>query len=379
MAVHWIKKERDASEEGRRKRALRKYEARNAVCPKEALPHDKMWLLNIPAHLRASAAISATASFATNLAKMKAQKKGFEFDVAYRTKKGEQAAYDVEKKAVCVKNDRVMFWERCWKRVLPGDTGIKMVNMKIAFVDGAKRRVNVIPEISQDCKIKRDLSGRWFIIVPVQVTASEAQAHPKLDVISIDPGQRTFLTTYSPEGESWKFGDGTKRKMETIQRKISSIEERLKGVNDRRRKHKLRRARTRLIQRIGDMVDDMHRKVANVLCASTNVILLPQLHTKRIVEDHTLSPQDKRHLSRLGHYKFRTRLQHKAELAGVLVLNPTEEFTTKTCSACGTLKNVGAAEIYMCDSCGFVCDRDVNAARNILLKTASSFEGLNEN
>ncbi|RHZ62220.1 hypothetical protein Glove_341g17 [Diversispora epigaea] len=51
--------------------------------------------------------------------------------------------------------------------------------------------------------------------------------------------------------------------------------------------------------------------------------------------------------------------------------NCTEEYkyTSKTCGNCGFIKkNLGESKTFRCDSCDLVIDRDVNGARNILLK-----------
>ena len=48
------------------------------------------------------------------------------------------------------------------------------------------------------------------------------------------------------------------------------------------------------------------------------------------------------------------------------VIIVSEKLTTKTC---GLIKeDVGEDEIYHCSTCGLVVDRDVNAARNILIR-----------
>ena len=53
--------------------------------------------------------------------------------------------------------------------------------------------------------------------------------------------------------------------------------------------------------------------------------------------------------------------------------------SSKTCSACGTVKaKLPLAErTYKCDACGLVLDRDVNASRNLLYLAASGAERLN--
>ena len=52
----------------------------------------------------------------------------------------------------------------------------------------------------------------------------------------------------------------------------------------------------------------------------------------------------------------------------------TEEYTSQTCGHCGKTKKMGGLEVYHCDSCQIKIDRDVNGARNILLKWMSTLE-----
>jgi transposase len=45
-----------------------------------------------------------------------------------------------------------------------------------------------------------------------------------------------------------------------------------------------------------------------------------------------------------------------------------EAHTTKTCSFCGCINDVGASKIFKCKQCNHVVGRDVNAGKNILMK-----------
>jgi transposase len=63
-----------------------------------------------------------------------------------------------------------------------------------------------------------------------------------------------------------------------------------------------------------------------------------------------------------------------------MIIN-TEEYTSKTCGRCGTIgakrrirpegyiNEVGSKDIFTCNKCKLVVDRDVNGARNIYIKT----------
>jgi putative transposase len=77
--------------------------------------------------------------------------------------------------------------------------------------------------------------------------------------------------------------------------------------------------------------------------------------------------------------EIRRQLEYKASWHGVhLVVIDRWSPSSKTCSACGWIdedQNLGD-RVFICESCGLVIDRDVNAAINILheaLRTTGSF------
>ena len=70
----------------------------------------------------------------------------------------------------------------------------------------------------------------------------------------------------------------------------------------------------------------------------------------------------------ISHDKFRTILKQKALKYGSTVRIVCEGNTSKTCGACGNVKEIKNKRIYNCDNCFAIIDRDVNGARNILIK-----------
>ena len=49
-----------------------------------------------------------------------------------------------------------------------------------------------------------------------------------------------------------------------------------------------------------------------------------------------------------------------------------ESYTSCTCTNCGNMKkNLGGDEVYRCGNCKIEVDRDVNGARNILIKNTT--------
>lgn len=64
--------------------------------------------------------------------------------------------------------------------------------------------------------------------------------------------------------------------------------------------------------------------------------------------------------------QFLRVLQYKAAEQGIIVEGVPPAYTSQMCSSCGALvvKSL-STRTHCCTSCGYVADRDVNAARNI--------------
>jgi len=71
-----------------------------------------------------------------------------------------------------------------------------------------------------------------------------------------------------------------------------------------------------------------------------------------------------REISRSGWGKLVERLEDKAP-GRVERVNPA--YTSQRCSACGHVarENRESQAVFLCTACGFACNADVNAARNI--------------
>ena len=61
-------------------------------------------------------------------------------------------------------------------------------------------------------------------------------------------------------------------------------------------------------------------------------------------------------------------LTYKARLEGIRVVKEPEDYTSQTCSVCGTKcrSNRVHRGLYVCNQCGAVINADVNGAINIL-------------
>lgn len=93
-----------------------------------------------------------------------------------------------------------------------------------------------------------------------------------------------------------------------------------------------------------------------------------KLSTQCIIKGNKLSSFDKQSALALSHYTFANILKNKCEEFNKNFFHVDESYTSKTCGMCGNLYNIDKSRIYKCEQCYGVFDRDMNAARLILIK-----------
>ncbi len=130
-----------------------------------------------------------------------------------------------------------------------------------------------------------------------------------------------------------------------------------------------------MLEKIRNKVDEIHHKTAKWLCENYTAILIPKFEVSKMVKksNRKISSSVSRNMMTWAHFRFRQFLKSKAQLhAGVSVVEVNEAYTSKTCGLCGELNHaLGKSKTFVCAKCGYAADRDVNGARNILLRWLS--------
>lgn len=212
-----------------------------------------------------------------------------------------------------------------------------------------------------DCRLVIQ-SNRMFIVIPCYqpITRPENQ---RLDIVSIDPGVRTFLTFYSSEfaGKIGSYDYGRVQRLCYHLDVLISKMTKAKGKN----KYRMKRALDRLRWKIKDVITDIHCKSALFFCRNFKTVIIPVFNSSKMVKN--LHSKIARAMLTWSHYKFLHQLKSKAREYGTLILSPSEAYTSKTCSRCGEIVSIGTKKKLKC-KCGVVIDRDYNGARNILFR-----------
>jgi putative transposase len=203
---------------------------------------------------------------------------------------------------------------------------------------------------------KREADG-WYVVCSCD-RGDVAVAPSTNPVVGIDLGLKAFLATAEDESvPPPKFYRAAQRKRRRAQRHLSR---RQKG-SQRRQKAQARVAR--LHQHIGNQCRDWHHKTALTLVTRYGTIAHETQHIRGIARTRLAkSTLD------AGWRQFLGILTHKAEGAGVSVVAVDARNTTQACSDCGCIPATPLTlrdRTYHCASCGFMADRDLNAALNI--------------
>jgi putative transposase len=324
--------------------------------------HDKHeWLKDIPGEIKDVAVRDIDKARKAHFAKLKKKKKTdpnarLDASFKFRSKKDTQESFEVR--------------------------GRDMVRKSGAFADLHLTKLagsEPIPsEVDTAVRFVRDRIGRFFLIVPREVEKkSEKQAPSSFEnIVSLDPGVRTFQTTYDASGLATEWGKGDMSKIMVLCRKADKLQgawKAKKGKSRRSTKHVWLRA----LDKIKNKVKEIHCKLAVWLCENYRVILIPKFESSKMVRraKRKIHTTTARNMLTWSHYTFRERLKSKAELyPWVNVVECEEPYTSKTCGCCGEINaKLGGLKTFKCGKCGYVADRDINGARNILLRHLSLF------
>jgi putative transposase len=222
---------------------------------------------------------------------------------------------------------------------------------------------------------------RWFAVFPVSFTP---QASQSVKFIALDPGVRSFLTGFDGE----KFVEVGNRDITRIYRlcqhadKLISQKTKLKGSANKQTRSRLSQKINRLLVRVRNLIDEVHKKTAKYLTSEYKLIFLPTFETSQMVAKDTRKIQSKtvRQMLRWSHYRFKTFLKFQAFKRGAFIIDVTEEYTSKTCTSCGHVhEKLGGRKVFKCRECGHKLLRDQNGALGIFLKALRDTASVIEN
>lgn len=325
------------------------------------------WLKDVPCEIKDVAVRDMDKARKAHFAKLNKKKEKdpsarHDASFKFRSKKDPQESFEVRGRDMC--RDRGAFASLKLDAINASETLPSAVETAVRFV--------------------RDKLGRYYLVVPRQVVKRDENQAPQTSesIVSLDPGVRTFQTTYDASGLTTEWGKGDMSHIFLLCRKADKAQQTWTAKKGSKRRG-AKRAWLRILDTVKNKVKEIHRKMAKWLCENYKVILIPRFETSKMVRraNRKISSVTARNMLTWSHYRFRELLKAKAELyPWVSVIECEEPYTSKTCGCCGEINHtLGGAKTFKCKKCGYVADRDINGARNILLRYLSLFCGTCQN
>ena len=235
-----------------------------------------------------------------------------------------------------------------------------------------------VPDGVKSYRVTLDCAGRWhiaFAAIPAAIPAPGTG-----EVVGVDRG--VAVSAAFSTGQMLtvpRLGPGQQRRLRRLQRRLA----RTRRGSGRRAQVKRAIAKVRALE--ADARRDWAEKISTDLARRFDVVCVEDLNIREMTRSArgTITEPGRnvrakvglnREIMRSGWGLLVRRLEDKAP-GRVEKVNPA--FTSQRCSACGHIA-AGSREsqaLFCCVACGYACNADVNAARNIAAGHAVTARG----
>jgi transposase len=235
-----------------------------------------------------------------------------------------------------------------------------------------------VPPGAKSYRVTMDRAGRWhvaFVAIPEPVPAPGNG-----EVAGIDRG--IAVSAALSTGEMLRVPGLTVRERKRMQRLERRLARARRGSERRKR---VRLAIARIRARETDRRKDWTEKASTDIARRFDLIRVEDLRIRNMTRSAKGTRQDpgrnvgqkawlNREILRAGWGLLVRRLEEKAP-GRVEKIRPA--FTSQRCSACGQVdrRSRESQAVFQCTACGYACNADVNAARNIAAGHAVTARG----
>jgi putative transposase len=205
--------------------------------------------------------------------------------------------------------------------------------------------------------VKR-IADAWFLVVQVDVEHPE-RTRVADGLVGVDLGIKTTATLST--GEQIQGPKALRKAQEKLRRKDRQFSRKTKGSQNSKKAQILL---ARLHRKVAWTRNDFLHKLTSRLCRENQTVVIEDLNVKGMVKSHKLAKT----IYDEGWGELRRQLEYKAPLHGGRVVVADRWFpSSKRCSQCGhVVEKLGLnVRTLCCPACGFICDRDHNAALNL--------------
>ena len=209
------------------------------------------------------------------------------------------------------------------------------------------------------CHLVKRANGHWYALIVCEQEAVGDLSHPVDDrpAVGIDVGLKVFLA--DSDGNMVENPRFFRTSQASLRRKQRRLSARVKGS---RRRRKMARSTAQTHQKIERQRRDFHFKTARRYVDAYRLIVVEDLNLRGLARSKLAKS-----ILDAAWGAFLSILTHKAASAGGQVIRINPHYTTQKCFKCGEhVQKSLSVRTHICPHCGYVADRDVNAAQNIL-------------
>ena len=207
--------------------------------------------------------------------------------------------------------------------------------------------------------IVKTKSDKFFASILIEGELLRQINAPVRASVGIDLGIKSLLTLSDGHNiDNPRWITSNEKKLNRLHKQLSKKQ---KGSNNRAKaKLKLAKAHEKIKNQKSDYIHNTTTKIVS----ENQVIVLEDLNVSGMMRNHKLAKA----IQQLGLYELRRQLEYKSEWYGrTLVFVDRFYPSSKKCSCCGNIKRDLTLKDreYICDACGLIIDRDMNASLNI--------------
>lgn len=277
----------------------------------------------------------------------------------------------------------IWFTPASFKILSPTEIRFSVANLKLS-----ERHivVKIIPDARYDItKLNIKMINITFdgdkVFASLCIEVAEPQTTQYEEVIALDLGVCNLVATTDTKGHQSLVSG---RKLLSVQRYFNKQIARLQSIKDKQGKKRSTKAIRRLKQKQSRQVKHALHIISKQLVweakQKKSCLVVGDLTNIRKTSPSINKREVKKKNQKLHSWSFATFtsfLKYKSQLSGVQLFEVSERYTSRRCPQCGIVKRSNRQKRghYKC-SCGYICNADINGAKNILLEFLESPENV---
>ena len=250
-------------------------------------------------------------------------------------------------------------------------------HIKLPKLGRVKTKCFNMPEVYRifNITVERTNTGKYYASICIE---TEIQPLPKTGKqIGLDLGLKDLLIgSDGTRYERPKFSYTFKEKLAKEQRKLSKMKTKLERVNanldECKNYQKQKRKVAKLHEHVANCAKDFNHKLSRKLVDKYDLLAFENLNIEGMKKNHKLAYS----ISDVRWSQLLSFIQYKCQWYGKKFIQVDRFYaSSKICSCCGTyhkdIVNSLSVREWICPDCGTHHDRDINAAKNILIQALS--------